>query len=125
MALAGEGSSYALDALKNTNIFVYVVGIILIAINILSVSLFPRNTRFNRQRLIRLLLLFICLHIGAKAFLGVGNFELTWDNWRNPRNVYNNFNDSNKCLTLSGFYEYSIRDFYVTFIRAEEKKSET
>ena len=125
MALAGEGSDYAFDALKNANILIYVIAAILIAIYVFSMRLFPHNSKFERKKLISILIIFICLHIGAKIFLGVGNFELTWDNWRNPRNVYNNFNDSNKCMALSGFYEYSIRDFYVTFIRPEEKKSET
>ncbi len=125
MALAGEGSDYALDALKNSNILIYIIAIILIVIYVLAIKFFPKNAAFNKKGVIKVLILFVVLHVVSKTFLGIGNFELTWDNWRNPRNVYNNFNDSNKCLTLAGFYEYSIRDFYITFIKPAEKKSDT
>ena len=125
MALAGEGSDYFLDALKNCNILVYVIAIILLIIYFFTMKLFPKETNYNKKKIIRISVIFLILHFITKLFLGFGNVELTWDTWRNPRNVYNNFNDSNKCMTLTGFYEYTIRDFYVTYIKPAEKKSET
>ena len=125
MALAGEGSDYFLDALKNCNILVYVVAVFLLINYYFAMRYFPRKTKFNKRRLIKISVIFVILHIVSKIFLGSGNLELTWDTWRNARNVYNNFNDSNKCLSLSGLYEYTVRDFYVTYIRRNEKKSDT
>ena len=125
MSLAGEGSDYFLDALKNCNIFVYIVMLILIANYVLAIKRFPKKVGYNKKRLIRIGIIFITLHIISKVFLGFGNFELTWDTWRNPRNVYDNFNDSNKCLVLTGLYEYTARDFYVTYIRKTETKTDT
>ena len=125
MALAGEGSDYFLDALKNCNILVYFAIIILIVNYVFAIKRFPKNVRYNKKRLIRVMIIFVILHIVSKLFLGFGNFELTWDTWRNPRNVYDNFNDSNKCLSLTGLYEYTVRDFYVTYIKRAETKTDT
>ena len=125
VALAGEGSDYFLDALKNTNILVYIAILALIINYIIIMKKYPKNVEYNKSKLIKVLLLFIVLHIISKSFLGFGNFELTWDTWRNPRNVYENFNDSNKCLSLTGLYEYTIRDFYMTYIKPAPTKTDT
>ena len=125
MALAGEGSDYFLDALKNTNIFVYIVAVILIVIYILAIKKYPKRTSYNKKKLIKVSVVFLILHVVSKIFLGSANVELTWDTWKNPRNVYNNFNDSNKCFSITGIYEYTVRDFYVNYLKGEEKKSDT
>ncbi len=125
IALAGEGSDYFWDAILNCNVFVYIVAVLILIIYILAIRNFPDYTNYNKKGLVHIGIFFLVFHIVAKLFLGVGNFELTWDTWRNPRNVYNNFNDSNKCLTLSGLYEYTFRDLYITYIKPEAKKSET
>lgn len=124
MALAGEGSDYFLDALRNCNVLVYLAIVILIAGYIFIIKNYPKYVKYNKTKFIHVIIVFIILHVIAKSFLGFGNFELTWDTWKNPRNVYENFNDSNKCLSLTGLYEYTIRDFYMTYIKPEVTKSE-
>lgn len=124
MSLAGEGSDYFLDALRNCNVVVYIAVVLLVASYVFIIKNYPKNTKYNRTKLIHITILFIILHIVAKSFLGFGNFELTWDTWKKPRNVYENFNDSNKCLSLTGLYEYTVRDFYMTYIKPETTKSE-
>lgn len=125
MSLAGEGSDYFLDALRNCSIVVYLAIIGLIALYIVVIKKYPHEIRYNKSKLIHILIIFILLHLFSKSFLGFGNFELTWDTWKNPRNVYENFNDSNKCLSLTGLYEYTIRDFYMTYIKSEPTKTDT
>ena len=125
MSLAGEGSDYLFDALVNCNIFVYLFAIILIVNYIFVMKYYSKDINYNKKKIIKISIIFIFLHIISKIFLGSANFELTWDTWRNPKNVYNNFNDSNKCMTLTGLYEYTFRDFYVTFIRKSEAKTDT
>ncbi len=125
LRLAGEGSDYFLDALKNCNIIVYLAIILLIVAYIYIIKNYPKGIRYNKSKLIHIGVIFIVLHIISKSFLGFGNFELTWDTWRNPRNVYNNFNDSNKCLSLTGLYEYTVRDFFMTYIKPEATKTDT
>ena len=125
MALAGEGSDYFLDSLKKCNIWVYIIAIIIFIVFIYAFKRYPKKTEYNKKHLIRISIIFLIMHIIAKLALGTANFELTWDTWRNPRNVYNNFNDSNKCMALGGLYEYTVRDFYITYIKPAPKKSDT
>ena len=124
MALAGEGSDYLLDTLKNCNIMVYIVSLITIISYVFAIKFFPLNRKLNKKRIIRFSIVLVILYSLTRMCLGTANFELTWDNWRRPRNVYNNFNDSEKAMALTGLYEYTVRDFYVNFIRAKTKKSE-
>lgn len=125
LALAGEGSSYFLDVLRSCNIWVYILTIVLISFLVLNIRLMPKKDLLSKTRIYVFLLIFLGLHIWAKNDLGQANFELTWDTWRTPRNIYNNFNDSNKCMAICGFYEYVFRDIYVTYIKPEAKRSET
>ena len=125
LELAGEGSSYMLDVIKNCNILVYVVFLILIILFVILVKHFPNNKKTNKKFLVISILLFLLCHAYAYKKLGKGNVELTWDSWNKPKNVYNNFNDSNKCMALTGFFEYSIRDFYIVYLKAEASRTET
>ena len=123
--LASEGSSYFLDVIGSANILIYGVALVTLIVFLCSLRFFPVSKGFNKGRIIATIIIFLLIHLSAKNMLGTANFELTWDTWRNPRNVYNNFNDSNKCMALAGFYEYTIRDFYIIYIKPEAKKSET
>ena len=125
MALASEGSSYFLDALRNANIFVYITLVLLIIGYVFIMRYFPQREVVRKKKIRVSIFLFLLLLLIAKLFMGSANFELTWDNWQNPRNVFNNFNDANKCMSLTGLYEYTVRDFYVSFIRTKDKKSVT
>ena len=125
LELASEGSSYMFDVIKNCNILVYVVFIVLIVLFVILVKHFPKNKKTNKKLLITCIILFIVCHTFAYKKLGKGNVELTWDSWNKPKNVYTNFNDSNKCMVLSGFYEYSLRDFYTVYLKPEKTKTAT
>ena len=67
---------------------------------------------------------FLILHFIIPFLLGTPNEELTWSTWRNPRNIYMSFNDNNKSMMVSGVYEYTVRNFYITFIKAKKTTNE-
>ena len=70
------------------------------------------------------MIVFIILHTLTPFLLGKKNDELTWSTWKNPRNIYISFNDNNKSMRISGLYEYSIRNFYITFIKPKKTDNE-
>ena len=72
LALAGEGSDYFLDALKNCNIFVYIFIIILIVNYVIIMKRYPKNVKYNKSKIIKIAIIFILLHIFSKSFLGFG-----------------------------------------------------
>ena len=122
--IAGEGSSYILDAILNCNIWVYISSILIILSFIYAIKKYPSREKTNKKNIIKVFLIFILLHTITPFLYGKANDELTWSTWRNPRNIYLSFNDNNKSMMISGIYEYSFRNFYVTFIRAKKSTNE-
>lgn len=124
LMLATEGSVYIMDAILNCNIWVYISSLIIIVSFILSLKYFPKRQKTNLKNIIKVFFLFLIVHFIIPFFLGSPNEELTWSTWRNPRNIYINFNDNNKSMTVAGLYEYSFRNFYITFIKAKKTNNE-
>ena len=122
---ASEGAPYIIDTLKNCNPLVYIAFIFIIILIIIGYKQIPYKTKNNEKLFIIIIILFLILHTITPLTLGKANKSLTWSSWKNPRNIYNSFNDNNKSLKVSGLYEYSIRNFYITFLKTkEEEKSE-
>ena len=120
---ASEGAPYILDTLKNAKPIVYVAFVFIIFLITIGYKRIPYKTKSNNKAIIYVVLLFIIVHSLTPLTLGKANKQLTWSSWRNPRNIYNAFNDNNKSLKVSGFYEYSIRNFYITFLKSKETEN--
>ena len=95
----------------------YIFGIFIILLFYLGYRFIPSKKKNNYDLLPISLIIFIIIHSFIPMLLGKPNRELTWNTWRNPRNVYINFNDSNKSMMISGLYEYSFRNFYITYLK--------
>ena len=122
---ASEGAPYIVDTLKNCNKLVYLAVIFIIFLIAMAYKKIPYKTANNYKLLLSTILLFLVIHSFTPSTLGKANSELTWSSWRNPRNIYNSFNDNNKSLKVSGLFEYTVRNFYVTFLKTKaEEKSE-
>ena len=121
---ASEGSPYMIDALKNCNPLVYACLLIVFIFFIIGVKKMPKIENNNYRMLGVVIAIFITLHLICPLTYGKANTVLTWSSWRNPRNVYNSFNDNNKGLKITGFYEYTYRNFYITFLKTKSEVSE-
>ena len=121
MESASEGAPYILDTLKNCNPLVYLAFIVIIISIILGYRKIEGKKENDYKLFTKFMIAFLLLHTIAPFTLGKANKELTWSSWRNPRNVYNAFNDSNKSIKVSGFYEYTFRNFYVSFLKTKEQ----
>lgn len=118
---AEEGRTYIWDVVKQVD-FLTVFSIILTLLSaIFAFVKFPETKKNKWITLIIVFLVFTVLHILTPSFLGRANSSLEWDTWRNPRNVYESFSDSNKCIKVCGFFEYSVRDLYISFIKSGDK----
>lgn len=124
LELAGEGSEYFLDALKSANPLIWVFAIIIIIIFILGLEKNKNQEQNNFKKLGIVILGFITLHFLIPYTLGAANDELTFSTWRNARNIYINFNDANKSMVITGLYEYTIRNFYITYLQSEDEVSD-
>ena len=124
MESASEGTPYILDTIKNCNPLVYVALFIVFVSLVISVKKMPKIEKNDFNRLSKTVLIVIVLHLIVPLTYGRANTDLTWSSWRNPKNVYNLFNDNNKSLKITGLYEYSFRNFYVTFLKTQEQIKE-
>lgn len=122
--MAGEGSDYILDTILNTSPVIFIICAVILAVAVFIIIKFPKSEKNNLRMVLGISVLFVLLHICTPMVLGNANDYLAWDNWRNPRNVYENFNDSNKNMKICGLYEYTVRDFYMTFLKSEEKEDD-
>ena len=120
---ASEGSPYIIDTILNTNLLVYVSLIFIIFLIHLGYKRIPYKTKGNKVIFTSTIIIFLIGHTLIPLTLGKANEELTWSSWRNPRNIYMAFNDSNKSLKISGLYEYTFRNFYVTYLKTEEEEN--
>lgn len=124
LLLVGEGSEYFIDAIKNCNIWVYILIIPIILSFVIGLKYYPNREKTKLKNVIRIFFIFLIIHFITPFLLGTPNEELTWSTWRNPRNIYINFNDNNKSMMVSGIYEYTVRNFYITFIKAKKTTNE-
>ena len=120
--LASEGSSYLIDSLKNADKIIYIIMSIVIIMTIFIVKYMPKGKKNNIYIGLSCFTFFLIMHIITPTLLGKANADLSWNTWRNPRNIYISFNDNNKSMSLAGFYEYVFRNFYITYIK--EKKTQ-
>lgn len=123
MQMADEGSSYIWSVIINTNPLVYVISIIIVIIAVIVYKKMPVVDKFHGKRILVIFIVFLIAHTLTPYLLGPANSALKWNTFRNPRNTYENFSDTNKGMKVAGLYEYSVRNFYVTFLKPEEKMS--
>ena len=121
MILAGEGIDYLDTILANVKIWVIFISCLSIYLTIKGLKNIKHNDKFNTKKLFIVLVCFTLLHFTLPYLLGNIRTSVEWDDWRNPRTVYNTFNDHNKSMMVSGLFEYTVRDYYVSFIRNNEK----
>lgn len=118
---ADEGKAYIWDTLKNTNPIYFLICGTILAMGILILIKFPKRRRYHLKTMGVFIAAFVLVHLITPLLLGSANRALEWDTWRNPRNVYQSFSDSNKCMKICGIYEYTVRDLYTTFFKPKEK----
>lgn len=125
LEMASEGSSYIIDAIKSTNLWIYVISIIAVYTGINGYKHIPNYETNNYKFLIKAILIFLIGHFIIPVLLGPSNSDLSWNTWRNFKNIYINFNDNNKSMAVAGLYEYTVRNFYITFLKEEEVRDDS
>lgn len=118
-----EGAPYMMDCIKNCNIWIYIWFVIIIFTIYVGFRKIPKKDNFNYKNVIIVVLIFLLIHLLLPNLYGSANSSLEWNTWQNPRNIYKNFNDANKSMSITGLYEYTIRNFYITFLQTGEEET--
>lgn len=114
--LAGEGADYLDHVVKqiDTKLILFFVSEILFLILALVFWKEPKIKKKSRKWfVISPLILLSVTHLCMQPWL-FGDSQNQWDVWKKPRVVYNNFNDINKCLEITGIYQLTFRDIFTT-----------
>lgn len=120
---AQEGSAYIGDVVKNTDTITILKCLLVLVVGLLAIFKFPKSKRTRWKSMILFLAIFSVIYATVPGLLGQGNKSLKWDTWRNPRNVYDSFSDQNKNMKICGLFEYTVRDFYITFLMADSEQN--
>lgn len=127
--LAGEASNYISSALTYiTPITIIVILIYLISI-IIAYHLWEKPCfRNKKSKFIPLIICIIGL-FSVQAFMVINiNKDKkagAWEVWEKPTLVYDKFEDSNKSLNVSGFYQYTLKNLYRMITRTDENLIDT
>ena len=114
--VADEGANYFDYAIKMIDLTLVVCILVSIISLILSLIFWKKPTIKRKQKIIFFIvpaLVLLITHICMQPELH-GDPTNEWDTWRRPRIVYKNFNDVNKSIEISGFYQFTFRDIFKT-----------
>lgn len=116
---AGEGADYLGYVIKSINWQMIIVVLLSLISAIFALVLLKKNKNVilnfkYKKIIIPILVLFaILFRVAARGKLGNPISNTAWDAWKNPKNVYVNFSNSNRSFMVSGMYEYIFRDTYL------------
>lgn len=99
------------NALLNTHPIIIALSIFLFGLAVYIYLKLPRDFyKFNFNKISCSIIIFVLIQLLNPFLFGTANKTHAWDTWRNPRNIYQNFNDYNKCIKVCGLYQYTFRD---------------
>ena len=116
-----EGLPYIWSAIKGCNYLVYLAMILIIIFIILGYKCIPKNNKNDYFYIFGICFWCLIIHLIIPISLGKGIEHLSYESWLNPKNNYIAFSDSNKSMKISGLFEYTFRDFYMTYLKPQDK----
>lgn len=117
LKIAGEGMEYMDTILTNIKPWIIMVTLISVMSTVYALRRLNNSGKTNIKKLIIVIVTFIVLNITAPYLYGNKSTSVEWSDWRNPRIIYDSFNDNNKSMMISGMYEYTLRNIYVNYFR--------
>lgn len=126
IGLAGEGGEYFAYAISYLDLRLAVLTVASVLLLILTAKTWKAYKRIPvgvKFLPIIPVLLLVATHIYMQPEL-FGESDQDWDAWSKPRVVYEQYNDANKCMDISGIYHYAIRDTYKTLAQGNQYSRE-
>ena len=114
---AGDGAAFfSLDYIYIRKIVIVTVVLCALA-SVVGSFLVPRTRYVSRRVMVSILMIIVSL-VGiytARAEIEVQDAFLSWDNYKRKNALYENFTDTEECIMLAGLYQYTFRDFCLSY----------
>jgi len=117
IAFAGAGMAYIGELWSSVTWWLIPTAIISILLTVIGLKTLVKREKICFVRAIAIPIIFVLTITFMPYLLGAPREDANWDDWRNPRNVYDAFNDNNKSMMIAGMFQFNFRNFYVNFIR--------
>lgn len=118
---ASEGSKFMYSIfgyIDYMDIIVLIVFTIFIFLSIYTYKYIEKETKRKKGlTIVFVIIITIALMFFIQTNIGKSSDTTDWSAFSNKRNIYNQFNDTKRAMMLCGLYEYSMRDFYLSFIK--------
>lgn len=124
LTFATEGAEYYSTVIANIKLWIVIVTILSVFLSIKALKKINHSSKTNYKKIIVIVISFIIIKNLIPYLYGTKNNQVEWDDWRNARIIYENFNDNNKSMMVAGMFEYNIRNFKVNFFKDNEKLTE-
>lgn len=124
LKIVGEGMEYMDTILTNIKPWILMITLISVISSIHGLRNLQNNGKANIKKLCIVIISFLFLNLTAPYLYGNKSTSVEWSDWRNPRIIYDSFNDNNKSMMVSGMYEYTLRNIYVNFFRDNQSVTE-
>lgn len=118
IGLAGEGADYVDYVLSLIDYDILMMFLFSFVCTIMALIFYPKRKKSGFELGTRLILMGgLCLFYAMiPARLGDIPHKMSWDSWKNPRLVYEQFTNQSFMMQVSGFYEYMAQDFMTTYV---------
>ena len=116
--MTNEGSEYIWDTIINTPWLFYLESLAILIIAICVSFTLKKVGKIKIKYFLISIVVFVGLHIAIPIIVLNPNDN---SHWQTKWNIYNNCTDANQSIELSGLYEYSFRNFYVSLLKGKEE----
>lgn len=122
LAIASEGADYLSYVMGLFDDRLFNMLFISVVCMVSAFILFPKRKHTTFSLSIKAIILGCLMIFYAQIpnFIGPQQESARWDSWRDPRNVYDQFSNQAWMMQVSGLYEYTARDFYLTYFKSGE-----
>lgn len=120
IGLAGEGGFYLIEILKSSPMLLYLCLFIVIILAILYNKSVPDVTKKDIK--IGIILIVLGIFLKVFAIFSLGTYYEDYRSIDSLKNSYIDQINNNRAYDISGLYEYSMIDFYNSYIRNNKKK---
>lgn len=115
LSYADEGIQFMLGVILTMKVTILIKALIIIFSFIIALTIFRKSNKNKFSFLICFFIIFIFTQYFTKKLLGpIG--KKRWNDFNNPINIFNEFNQPNKCMKITGFYKYIQMDFFKTYL---------